>query len=789
MYKMKVYLNNQWSICSDKIKEIKCKSPCTVLSSLLGNGIIEDPYFGKNEIEARKYLQDDYTFSSTFSLGEEQLENYNYLFIDGLLTIAIIYINDVKVCESFDYHLSQTILLDNKILRRENIIKITFKSPYKYIRDYPNPKNLYETYAVTDKDSPKIRQPNCMFGWDWAPDLADIGITKPLYILSNKVGYLESFKHHYVFSNSKVDVEVIPFVSSNEEVQVEITLSGFGFNKTITAKNEEKVVFSIDNPQLWYPAGYGEQPLYNLVFVVKGKKDQIQQEYKIGIRKIFIDDSFDKIGRNFALYVNDKKIFIKGSNLVPEDSILTLVTKERTQRLLDLAKASNQNLIRVWGGGYYPSDDFYEYCDEIGLLVFQDLMFACASYNIDDPHFRGLVCEETRNSLRRIRHHASLFIIAGNNEIEDGVRGHGYLPTKHCIKMFHELLKNIVNEETDFYYLSSSPTSGEPYFSSPNDTAYLDTHYWWVWGNDYPLEMYKTIQPRLLSEFGLESYPTYETICKFTKPEERTPNSDTLCFHQKMASHSNEKMEKYVASLFKPSEDMQAMCYLTMLMQAEGIKMCVENLRQHKERCNGAIYWQLNDCWPGQSWSIIDYYFGIKAIHYYLKKMYAPHLVSFKEEKEIYINVSNDTDKDCAYKLRYSFFDIDGNVLNTKNIDINIDKYQSKDALKVEQMNEAIGIYASLSLNGEVISDNYFFFHKDKDIQYKESKLSINIINNNEFEITADTFARAVCIVAPNGITLSDNYFNLLKGETKRIICSKEIANEEIKAICLNNLY
>lgn len=786
---MKVYLDNQWKICSNKIKDIECKSPCTVLSSLLGKGIIDNPYFGKNEIEANKYLQDDYTFSSCFSLTEEQLNNYNYLFIDGLLTIAIIYINEEKVCESFDYHLPQSILLNNKILKKENTIKILFRSPYKYIREYPNPKNLFETYAVTDKDSPKIRQPNSMFGWDWAPDLADIGITKPLYILSNKVGYLNSFKHHYIFSDNKVDVEVIPFATSKKDVSIDITLSGFGYNKTINAKNEEKVVFSIDNPQLWYPTGYGEQPLYKLAFLLKSKDDEIKHEYKIGIRKIYIDDSFDNIGRNFALYVNDKKIFIKGSNLVPEDSMLTLVNKERTQRLLDLAKSSNQNLIRIWGGGYYPSDDFYDYCDEIGLLVFQDLMFACASYNIDDPHFRNLVCDETRNSLKRIRHHASIFIIAGNNEVEDGVRGHGYLPTKHSITMFHELLKDIVNRETDFYYLSSSPTSGEPYFSSPNDTAYLDTHYWWVWGNDYPLETYKTIQPRLLSEFGLESYPTYETVCKFTTPEERTPNSETLCFHQKMASHSNEKMENYIASLFKLNDDLEKTCYLSMLMQAEGIKMCVENLRQHKERCNGAIYWQLNDCWPGQSWSLIDYYFGAKALYYYMKKMYSAHLVSFKGEKEININISNDTDKKCTYKLTYSYFDIDGNLLNTKSEDCDVDKYSSKDILEVAQTKDAIGIYATISINGEIVSDNYYLFKKDKDIQYKRANVIIKKINDDEIIVSASTFTRAVYIKVPNGVVLSDNYFNLLKGGAKIIKCSKEVFTGSIEAICLNNLY
>ena len=248
---MKIFLDNEWKISSKKIKDIYSKAPCTVLSSLLGSGVIENPYFRKNEIVAGEYLEDDYAFSSYFSLTDEQLQNRNYLFIDGLLTIAEIYINEEKICDVFDFHLLQTILLNNKSLKKNNSIKIIFKSPYSYIRNYPNPNNLFETYAVTDKDSPKIRQPNYMFGWDWGPNLADMGITKPLYILSNKVGYLNSFKHNYVFNENKVDVEVIPFVTSEENVDIEITLSGFGYSQTKTTKNEKRSVLQ------WIILNYG----------------------------------------------------------------------------------------------------------------------------------------------------------------------------------------------------------------------------------------------------------------------------------------------------------------------------------------------------------------------------------------------------------------------------------------------------------------------------------------------------------------------------------------------------
>ena len=787
---MRISLNDNWTIKSASIKSLKGSIPLTVLSALLDSKIIEDPYYRDNEEKTRKYLLDDYIFEREFDLSEEQLNSHLFLCADGLMTIAKIYVNDTQIADSFDINTALKVEIDKKILKKNNKIEIHFESPYRYIREYQYEKGLFETYAVTDKDSPVIRQANYMFGWDWGPSLADIGIIKDIYIFSTQVGYLDSFRHKCVLSknHAKVSVDTLSYLVGSGYVEVNLFDKNYNqlFKQDIKTKNHFE--FKIDNPSLWYPAEFGEPHLYNLLIKIY-KDNEIQEyNYRIGLRNIKIDDSEDEYGRNFALYANDKKVFLKGSNYIPEDNILPLCNKERTRKLLELAKEFNHNVIRVWGGGYYPDDYFYDLCDELGLLVFQDLMFACASYDINDKHFRKIIEEETIYSLRRIRHHASLYLIAGNNEIEDGVRGHGYKTAMNYAEMFHKLLKQIVEEETDLYYLSSSPTSGDPYLLMPNNTNYLDTHYWWVWGSDRDISDYLNIKPRLLSEFGIQSLPTMKTICKFTSKEDRTINSDIMIAHQKDPSKNNDKIIRYTASLYKMADNLEEQSYLSMLMQAEAIKLCVENLRSNKYRCNGAMYWQLNDCWPTESCSSIDYYFGIKALHYYSKKFYSPDLVIIKDKKTA--NISNDKDQDTEYRYRYSVRDFDGNVILEKENTEMVKAYESKDINLegIEKIEDNQYIYIELFLNDNLVSDNYYQEKRDKYLSYPHSNIKVEQLDKNLIKISADKFTKGIYIVSDDNV-LSENFFNLNAGKEKIIMSSKEIDISNTKVICLNNIY
>ena len=784
---MKYLLNKNWKIYCDNGDAFVVNSPCTVLSVLLENKIIPDPYFRDNEEKVRKHLYEDYIFENSFSLTKEDCAKSCYLCFDRLCTIADIFVNNTKIGESKSMHQRYKFKLDNSLLKETNTLKIIFKSSYKYIENYPNKENLYETFAVTHKKSPVIRQANYMFGWDWGPSLADMGILGDVYLLSSSVGYLDSFRHSCEINDDvarlNVSLELVDFKNG------EISAALDGHNIHLEQKNDgnsREFSFVIDNPMLWFPAGYGEQNLYELTITLKDDESLVYK-YKIGLREIKIDDSFDKYGRNFATYVNGIKVFLKGSNYIPEDNLLTRTNKERTRRLLTLAKDFNHNCIRVWGGGYYPDDYFYELCDELGLLVFQDLMFACASYNIDDKDFKEIITSETKDSLKRIRHHASLFIIAGNNEIEDGVRGHGFKPAIQYIEMFHNILQKIVKEETDFYYLTSSPTSGDPYFASPNDTNFLDTHYWWVWGCDRDVEDYLNIQPRLLSEFGMQSFSTIDTTETFCNKEDLEINSPVMVHHQKDPTKTNNKIANYVFKQYKNTKNFREFSYLSMLTQAEGIKLCINHLRCHKERCNGAMYWQLNDCWPTQSCSSIDYEFGLKALHYYSKKFYAPSLVAFEKKQHLKIYVSNDSACKQRYKLVYFEIDCNFNSLPEETLTVNVDAYSSLLAKELNNSESNYGVVAELyDSNNQLLSRNIYRNKKDKEYDYPKVNVSIKRLSPNKFEIKADNFVRGLYLNPHNNIVIfSDNFFDLLKGETIIVSTNIDIDPSEIEVMCI----
>lgn len=786
---MKILINSGWQIKNNKYDTAFNDVPCTVLGSLLKNKIIEDPYYRDNEEKAKKILEDDFTFINHFSLSEKQIHSPLFLCFDGICTVADIYINDVLISKTYDMHQRYKFKIDNNLLKTNNELKIEFKSSIQYVRNYPNEKGLFRSFAVTDPDSPKLRQSNAMFGWDWGPTLPDMGLFRDVYLISTSNGYVDNIFPHYKFNNDsvKIDIDINLCLLNNSKLSV--VLEGFGYKNKIeiTAKNaKETAHFEINNPKLWYPTGYGEQNLYKLTICF----DDELYTYDIGVREIYIDDSYDEFGRNYAVYVNGVKIFIKGGNYIPEDILLDRININRSKKLLNLAKSFNHNAIRIWGGGTYLDDHFYQICDKEGILVFHDLMFACATYDIEDSFFKSLIESETRDALRRLRSHTSIIVISGNNEVEDEVRGNGVKLAEQYLVMYHDFISKIVKEECEIKFFTSSPTSGEPYFSSPNDTNYLDTHSWWVWGNKYPISFYETIKPRFLSEFGMQSFATYDTILGFCDKEDLSIFSDIMTWHEKDRSKTNQKIYDYVCELYKVSEDLKSFTYLSMLMQAEAIKLCVENIRQNKDRCNGLLYWQLNDCWPGHSWSSIDYNYGLKALHYYSKHFFNPDLVSvdIKNDKVI-VFLSNDHQYERKYKLKYSYIDLD-KTTNYETKLFLINKYQSKDVLSLEKNNH-LGIYVSLfDENDNLLNENHFLFKKDKDISYLKANIKIDVIDNKSFKVSTDNFARSIYLNFHDfEVILSDNFFSLNPNENKVITSNKELDYKKLEIICLNNIY
>lgn len=795
---MKIDLNGKWNLSSSTYSGLEATIPGSVLSTLFAHNLIPDPFYGENEKQVRQCLKENYTFTRTFCLTEKQLSKHNYLFLEGVDTLAKVYINDVLITELFDMHTRKRILLDNQILSQENEIRIEFSNVYDYIENYPE-KETFRTFAVTHPNGPVIRKSHHMLGWDWGPDLADMGIYRDIYILSTDLGYLESFRHECTFMpDGSVRIDVDTQMVCHAPGKLTTTLSLDADGTCLQAKQplmeSGKATFMLENPKRWYPIGFGEPTLYDLTFYLVADNGENQQySYRIGIREVEIDNSPDEYGTNFCVRINGEKVFLKGSNYIPEDNILSRCTKERNHRLLELVKNFNHNVIRVWGGGYYPDPWFYDYCDENGILVWQDLMFACASYNIHDEHFRNLIVEETIDAVKRFRHHAAVFYIAGDNECEDGVNGHEpHLMEQYRI-MSQEILVPLMKTLTSTFYAYTSPHS-KVMFCMQNDHDHFDTHYWGVRDARLPLEQYKAIYPRMLAEVGWDSLPMIDTLQCYVAQEDMHLDSLAIKAHEKRPG-GLEGSAYYVHTRCGEPETFEEFVYLQNLVQGDAIKMTTEHLRTNKFRCNGVLYWQLNECWPGLSWSSVDYHFGLKALHYFSKKFFAPHLIAVDEKDgNLIVSIANDTPNAMEYGVEYRYMNFAGDVLDRKVFTANVEKTDDLDALTIptpfgEDDTDKL-VYVKLTdMDGNVLSENFYQHCIDREIDYPKTNITVKAIDEYTVELTADTFAKNVFLqCGATSRIFSDNFCSLLPGEGKLIRSNEPIDMEKLTVFSVNDV-
>lgn len=793
---MTIDLNGVWRLDSPRYENLRVNVPGSVMSALLEHHLIDDPFYGENEVAVREQLFDNYTFTRNFSLSPEQLEKTNFLVLSGIDTVADVFVNDYLVAKLLDMHTDKKIRLDNELLKSDNSIKIVFTSPYRYIEEYDD-QGQFASFAVSQPKGPCLRKPHYMFGWDWGPDLADMGIWGGVRILSTDLGYMEDFRHECTFlpdGSVRVDVQVntVRLGSGVLDVHLSLDSDGTDLHQQLPLEDSVGLSFVLKDPKRWYPIGFGEPTLYNLDITLTAQTGEKQEHhYRIGIRQIEVDHSADVYGTNFAVSVNGYKVFLKGSCFIPEDSFLSRITPERTKRLLKLIKDFNHNAIRIWGGGYYPAECFYDYCDEHGILVWQDLMFACAAYSMKHEQFKQLIIEETILNIKRIRHHASLAIITGDNECEDGVNGHEPHLMENYRVMSLDVLVPLMKELTSVYFGRTSPRSVEM-FRHQNDLEHYDTHYWQVWCDDQPIEDYEKVYPRMLSEVGHQSLPMLETIGAFAEPKDMTMNSSVMLHHQKREG-CNQRIVNYIREQYGQPETFEDMVYLSQLMQADAMRLCAEHLRCHKERCNGMLYWQLNDCWPGITWSSVDYFFGVKALHYASRRFYAPHLVSVKrggEQLEIW--VSNDTAQTATYMVLYQHLTFDGVLLQEDTVPLMVEAASCENALTVftpfADGRDDTFVYVCLKdREGTLLSENYFQAKKDRDISYPTPTLTVRQLDERSISISSDTFAKSVFVHCPDVDTvLTDNFFCLKAGETKIIIADRPIDLSKIQLKCVN---
>lgn len=780
-------------------EELPAKVPGSVYSALLENGKMEDPYYQANELQALEIMKNDFKYWTEFVVEEEMLhEEKIILRFEGIDTLADIYLNSVWLGYADNMHRTWNYEVQEYIKCGENLLEVHFYSPTEFIRKAHEKKEINGTPDAM-RGFPQIRKAHCMFGWDWGPRLPDAGIWRNVQLIGFHAARLDS-----VYIRQKHETNLV-WLDLEIELE-ELITEKYDYRVSLESPNGVETVFEnqlknicVDNPQLWWPNGLGRQPLYQITVELL-LRDEILDIWtnRIGLRDMKMDIKKDEYGESFCHRINGVNFFAMGADYIPEDNILSRINPDRTYSLLEQCKAANYNVIRVWGGGHYPSDDFFDACDELGLIVWEDFMFACAVYELTDE-FEDNIRAEFIDNIKRIRHHASLGLWCGNNEMEMFVESNEYTTDGRLksdyIKMYEYILPKLIKEyDPETFYWPASPSSGGG-LDEPNAQDRGDVHYWDVWHGDKPITEYRKFYFRYVSEFGFQSFPTLKTIETFTEPKDRNIFSYVMEKHQRNQS-ANGKIMNYLGQTFLYPSDFGTLLYASQLLQAEAMRYGVEHFRRNRGRCMGTVIWQLNDCWPVASWSSIDYHGRWKALHYYEKRFFAPILLSCQEEgiltqdtnvnaqpytvkKSIRLNVSNESRKERRVIVSWARRNAGGGILEEKSYPVTVPPMSAVWLEKVDMAHAALyEEYVSYQLeeDGTSVSSGTVLFCAPKHFKFENPDLEVSA-EDGYICVKADAYARSVEILNENeDLILEDNYFDMnggrrrvkvLKGEAK----------------------
>ena len=792
-----VTLNGAWKFgeCGSA-ERFPVTVPGTVLSGLLDNGKIEDPFYRDNEYQTRELFWKDYEFIREFEVEEKLLSEEKILLVcEGLDTLADVYINDTKVLSADNMHRTWKVPVKSALVCGTNRIRIEFGSVLKFIENYPYRENREIRYVPCGamKGNELIRKAHSMFGWDWGPQLIDAGIFRNIYLEAYSGAKLDDVQIRQEHEAERVWLDVQTKLDGAAEDGARIRVSVEGeVNTEIPADGDGRARLLLEHPKKWWPNGYGEQNLYTVTVELLAEDGSVRDVVKkrIGIRTLTISQEKDQWGQEFAFIVNGVKIFTKGGNYIPEDCCYTRITKERQEYLVRSCVRANFNCLRVWGGGYYPSDAFYDLCDEYGLIVWQDLMYACNVYDVTDA-FAENIRQETLDNVRRLRHHACLGLWCGNNEIESAWDHWGdfqketpYLRADY-VKQFEYILPHAVREaDPDTFYWPSSPSSGGC-FDEPDSEDRGDTHYWDVWHGQKPFSDYRKYFFRFCSEFGFQSFPSYKTVESFTEEEDRNIFSKVMESHQKNDA-ANGKMLYYLSENFRYPKDFKSLLYVTQILQAMAIKSGVEHWRRNRGRCMGTLYWQVNDNWPVASWASIDYFGRWKALHYAAKHFYAQTAASIclaGETAGVYLE--NETMRGQQYEAKLILKTLDLEVLDcvekkgtVKELSSELLIEKDYGALLKERDKEEVFLEAVVTLSDGTVLKETEIFVPYKYLKLKNPQVEVTVTEEkDEYQIhlCADTFVPFLELdFADADAVFGDNYLMLTERKETVVTLKKE---------------
>jgi beta-mannosidase len=817
-------LSNNWQFREVGQKEwLPAIVPGTVHTDLYNNSKIEDPYYRLNELNMQWIDKTDWEYRTSFE-ADESLLRHNRIELEfkGLDTYAEVSVNGKLVLKADNMFREWKADVKSVLKKGQNELIIVFRSPIlEGIKKYDANGYVIPVSGNDQAETGKVeggkmvsvytRKAGYHFGWDWGPRLVTSGIWRPVYLKAwndakiNRVQYfLKNLTEETAFYTAEFEIEAI----EKQKARIELQNEGIILSKETVELNpgthHYTLSFEIKKPKLWWTNGLGKQPLYKMTGKLIAGKSESSVDNRIGIRKLDLVRDKDEKGTSFYFRLNGVPVFMKGANYIPNDVFLPQVTEEKYRKVVETARISNLNMLRIWGGGVYEEDLFYDLCDEAGILIWQDFMFACAMFP-GDQAFLDNVKQEAMDNVKRLRNHPCLALWCGNNEILAAWEGWGWKKAEEAKNpevaakiwqsysdIFLKILPDVVKElDPERSYWDSSPSSG---LGIPADLVNGDEHYWGVWWGKEPFETYATHIARFMSEYGFQSFPEMSTIRKYALQEDYDIFSEVMKSHQR-SSIGNGTIEYYMLKEYNKPKDFESFLYVNHVLQAEGIKFGLEGHRRAAPYCMGSLYWQINDVWPVASWSSTDYFQKWKALQYYVKKSFEPILVSpYKEGIEIKVRIINDKLKALNGKLLVKLSDFDGKVFRNYETDVNIPANSNK-LVFAENQEKFIGganlaqcvLLAEFLVEDKLVSSNLLYFKPFKDLKIKEPRVEYTIENvDNGFKIIFSTDKLAKNIYMQLGDEkgfFSDNYFDLLPGQKAEIHLDTDLSEEELREV------
>ena len=798
--------------------------PGTIHTDLINSELIDDPFYRLNERGVQWVDKEDWIYRTTFDVDKQLLDKSNIMIcFDGLDTYADVILNGVKILSTDNMFRRWSVDVKKLLGEKENELEVYFHSPVKVDLPkwekapfhYPASNDQSENGGLLDRQiSVYARKAGYHYGWDWGPRLVTSGIWRPVFLEAwDDVRITNVYYAQKSVTAREARIDAIVEICADKEMDAETLILNRTDNRTeikktirlVKGTNKISLPFSIIKPKLWWTNGLGEAFLYDFAMNVKIKNREVDAyEQKVGLRSLKLATEKDKYGENFYFELNGQPLFAKGSNYIPCDNFLPRVTDSLYERTIQDAVRANMNMLRVWGGGIYENDIFYDLCDKNGILVWQDFMFACSKYPADGDFLENIK-QEAIDNVRRLRNHACIALWCGNNECIDAWCNWGWkrdfdkqnpkaadVIWEQYKKQYSVVLPEIVKEHhPEAYYRQSSPYSDE---KGTRNVAVGDYHYWDVWQGLKSLSEFNHARSRFFSEYGFQSFPEFESIKRYTIESDWALTSEVMMAHQRGGINANTRINDFLLAEYHKPKDFPSFVYMSQLLQADAMKMAMEAHRRDMPYCMGSLVWQHNDCWPVASWSSRDYYGRWKAQHYFTVKSFSDILISpIEEEGKLKVFAVSDRLKKAIGRLTVDVIDLRKGVVTSRCVRADVAANTSKviwigdirDLLGNLEREDVVLRFTWQDNQGQAYT-NSCFLAKQKEMNYPKVHIATTIIpvkDGYEITLKSDAFARAVflSIIGDTDNFISDNYIDLFPNESVTVSVQTQLSMQDVR--------